>query len=163
MGRIPLLRLSHHVWSDRIDTVPALRLLRDLHARFLLQNSTVRRRIARFTRSLRASLGLTAKIGHGPAALPFRREMPIGWGTKSRLDALDVDIERIIRGWDQHVPQLLGAVADVRADVFEASELQARVQRLEDAVAKLEAQARTSVDTQVKTAAEVQSTLKRQN
>lgn len=89
--------------------------------------------------------------------------MPIGWGTKSRLDALDVDIERIIRGWDQHVPQLLGAVADVRADVFEASELQARVQRLEDAVAKLEAQARTSVDTQVKTAAEVQSTLKRQN
>lgn len=128
-----------------------------------MQNNTLKRQIARFTRSLRATLGLTVRIGRGPATLPFRREMPVGWGTRSRLDALEVDVERLIRGWDQHVPRLLATVADVRADVFEASELKARIQRLEDTVSKLEAQARTVADTPAKTAAEAQSPLKRQH
>lgn len=115
-----------------------------------MQKDTLKRRLARLTRSLRASLGLTAKVGHGPAALPFRREVPLGRGTKNRVDALDVDVERLVRGWDQHVPGLLAAVADVRADVFEATELQARVQRLEEAVSRLEAEARVGAQTAVK-------------
>jgi hypothetical protein len=58
---------------------------------------------------------------------------------------MEIDFERIVRGWDQHVPQLLAAVADVRADVFEATELQARLQRLEETVARLEAEASASI------------------
>lgn len=80
--------------------------------------------------------------------------MPGGWGTRSRIDALDVDVERLIRGWDQYVPRLLASVADVRADVFEATELQARIRRLEDAVSKLEVQARAEAKAPPGTAAE---------
>lgn len=50
-------------------------------------------------------------------------------------------MERLIRGWDVYIPSLLASVADVRADVFEVTELQRRIKLLEDAVSKLEAQA----------------------
>jgi hypothetical protein len=110
-----------------------------------LDNSTLKRRLARFTRSMRVSMGLASKVGHGPASLPFRRETPQGSGTKSRVDALEVDLERLVRGWDQHLPQLIATVANVRADVFEAAQLQIRLQRLEEAVARLESEAGVSV------------------
>lgn len=50
-----------------------------------------------------------------------------------------------MRGWDQHLPQLIATVANVRADVFEAAQLQIRLQRLEEAVARLESEAGVSV------------------
>ena len=111
-----------------------------------MDNNTLKRRLARFTRSIRVSLGLIPRGGKGPAGLPFRRETPIGQGTKSRVDALEIDFERMVRGWDQHVPQLLAAIAEVRADVFAATEMQARLQRLEEIVARLEANVGDSVD-----------------
>jgi predicted metalloendopeptidase len=75
---------------------------------------------------------------NGPGAIPFRRATPAGLGLADRVEAVEIDLERLIRGWDQHIPKMLAVAIDQRAAKFDASELEARLHELQIKVAELE-------------------------
>ncbi len=85
------------------------------------------------------ALGLLPRSGIGPASLPFKRAAPAGTDLASRFQALEIDVERLIRGWDQHIPQLLETAANAKSDLHEASRLEAKMRQMEQAIEQIQA------------------------
>jgi phage-related minor tail protein len=65
------------------------------------------------TKPLRVWLGWAAAEPKAGDGLPFRRSSAIG-GTVGRIASLEHDLDRLVGGWNQHLPQVLAAVSEAR-------------------------------------------------
>lgn len=115
-----------------------------------MSNTSFSKQVARYTKSLRVSLGLAGQELRTQAdgrVEPFllTRNTP-----SARLRAVETDLARLTHGWNQHIPQLLSVAAEARVRAHEAAgsnprldEMEAGLKALKGEVAKLEAQIST--------------------
>lgn len=108
-----------------------------------MSNTSLSKQLARITRPLRVGLGWSAASAIPDAGPPFRRTKRTGV-PGGRLASLEMDIDRLTAGWNQHLPQILSAVADARsgsrAAVLsrkELSKIEARLTALEASIADI--------------------------
>lgn len=108
-----------------------------------MTNTSLSKQLARLTRPLRAGLGWADVATTPDAGPPFRRTTRKG-APGGRLAALEIDIDRLTAGWNQHLPQILAAVADARNSSRAAllsrkdlSKLDTRLMALEASVADM--------------------------
>jgi len=112
--------------------------------------SSFSKKIARMTKSVRISLGLARDEAALGANLPFNRSRPYRAFTGGSQRALEDDLDRLVLGWNQHLPQILTAVAEAKqksaAAVISREELGAlksSVEALSNTVAELVARVET--------------------
>lgn len=111
---------------------------------FPVNTHSLSKQFARLTKPLRVSLGLAAVEQRHGTNPPFRRLNPNGIGVSGRLSAIENDLDRLIGGWNQHLPQILAGVAEARQDAREGAlaheevaELRQKISELNQALADL--------------------------
>lgn len=102
-----------------------------------MSTQSLSKQFARLTKPLRVSLGLaTVEQRHG-ANPPFRRLNPNGIGVSGRLSAIENDLDRLIGGWNQHLPQILAGVAEARQGAREGALAHEEVAELRQTISEL--------------------------
>lgn len=112
---------------------------------YLVSSRSLSKRLARFTKPLRLGLGLATPGMTTSGSLPFRRSVASG-GATGRIASLENDVNRLVGGWNQHLPQILATVSEARQAVYDAAArdhqvhvLTLEVERLQAEIAKLNA------------------------
>ncbi|WP_197272345.1 hypothetical protein [Brevundimonas sp. AAP58] len=104
-----------------------------------MSSHSLSKRLARFTKPLRIGLGLASPGTTTSDSLPFHRSTASG-GTDGRITSLERDMDRLVGGWNQHLPQILAAVSEARQAAHVAAGRNDEVQALALLVERLQAQ-----------------------
>ena len=95
-----------------------------------MSNTSLSKSVARYTKSLRISLGLASPELRAHADGRIEPSL-LTRGTKSaRLRAVETDLARLNQGWNQHIPQLLSVAADARVRAHEAADAYGRLEEI---------------------------------
>ena len=105
-----------------------------------MSNTSLSKSVARYTKSLRISLGLASPELRAHADGRIEPSL-LTRGTKgARLRAVEADLTRLTQGWNQHIPQLLSVAADARVRAHEAADAYGRLDQITAGLATVKAE-----------------------
>jgi len=86
-----------------------------------VSTTSLSKQIARYTKSVRISLGLARPELRAHADGRIEPSLIARGTTGARLRAVETDLARLTQGWNQHIPQLLSVTAEARVRAHEAA------------------------------------------
>ncbi len=95
-----------------------------------MSNTSLSKSVARYTKSLRISLGLASPELRAHADGRIEPSLLTRGTTGARLRAVETDLARLTQGWNQHIPQLLSVAADARVRAHEAADAYGRLDEI---------------------------------
>ena len=105
-----------------------------------MSNTSLSKSVARYTKSLRISLGLASPELRAHADGRIEPSLLTRGTTGARLRAVETDLARLTQGWNQHIPQLLSVAADARVRAHEAADAYGRLDEITTGLAGLKAE-----------------------
>lgn len=105
-----------------------------------MSNTSLSKSVARYTKSLRISLGLASPELRAHADGRIEPSLLTRGTTGARLRAVETDLARLTQGWNQHIPQLLSVAADARVRAHEAADAYGRLDQITAGLAGLKAE-----------------------
>ncbi|WGM46461.1 hypothetical protein KOAAANKH_01329 [Brevundimonas sp. NIBR10] len=105
-----------------------------------MSNTSLSKSVARYTKSLRISLGLASPELRAHADGRIEPSLLTRGTTGARLRAVETDLARLTQGWNQHIPQLLSVTADARVRAHEAADAYGRLDEITAGLAGLKAE-----------------------
>ena len=105
-----------------------------------MSNTSLSKSVARYTKSLRISLGLASPELRAHADGRIEPSLLTRGTTGARLRAVETDLARLTQGWNQHIPQLLSVAADARVRAHEAADAYGRLDEITAGLTGLKAE-----------------------
>ena len=105
-----------------------------------MSNTSLSKSVARYTKSLRISLGLARPELRAHADGRIEPSLLTRGTTGARLRAVETDLARLTQGWNQHIPQLLSVAADARVRAHEAADAYGRLDEITAGLTGLKAE-----------------------